>query len=70
MTDRAILEMNGDQLAAAIKEAAPHMPAIMVTGFGEFLQAAGELPEGVDIVLSKPVSLSAIRAALAQVVGK
>jgi PleD family two-component response regulator len=33
ITDKAMPEMNGDQLAAAIKARAPELPIIMLTGF-------------------------------------
>ena len=67
MTDRAMPEMGGDQMAAAVKRLAPHKPVIMLTGFGDMMQAAGENPAGVDVVLSKPVTRSRLREALAQV---
>jgi len=67
VTDRAMPEMNGDQLAAAIKERAPTQPIILLTGFGEMMQAAGERPEGVDLVVSKPVTLKTLRLAVGDV---
>ncbi|MEO6323145.1 MAG: ATP-binding protein [Thermoanaerobaculia bacterium] len=66
ITDRAMPEMNGDQLTSAIKGIAPKEPVIMLTGFGDFMSAA-DRPEGVDHVLSKPVTLEALREALARV---
>ncbi len=68
-TDRAMPEMGGDELAAAIKSLAPKKPVIiMLTGFGNSMQAAGEHPEGVDLVLSKPVTLATVRETLAKVI--
>ncbi len=67
VTDRAMPEMGGDQMAAAVKRLAPHKPVIMLTGFGDMMQAADEHPAGVDVVLSKPVTRSKLREALAQV---
>ena len=69
MTDRAMPEMGGDQMAAAVKKLAPHKPVIMLTGFGDMMQAADEHPAGVDVVLSKPVMRSKLREALAKVGG-
>lgn len=66
ITDRAMPEMNGDQLTAAIKDLAPNEPVIMLTGFSDFMTAA-ERPRGVDHVLSKPVTLEGLRRALAQI---
>ena len=67
VTDRAMPEMNGDQLAAAIKELAPDKQVIMMTGFGDIMGDTGEKPPGVDLVLSKPVSLAILREALLKV---
>jgi signal transduction histidine kinase len=36
VTDKAMPEMNGDQMAAAIKHVAPKTPVILLTGFGLF----------------------------------
>jgi CheY-like chemotaxis protein len=66
VTDQAMPEMAGDQLAAAIKRVAPNKPVILLTGFGDLMIAAGERPGGVDIILSKPVTLNALRQALAK----
>ena len=64
ITDRGMPEMNGDALAAAIKEEAPNMPIIMLTGFGEMMISSGERPPGVDRLLGKPVSPAALREAV------
>ena len=64
ITDRAMPEMGGDQLAAAIERSSPHTPVIMLTGFGDLMDARGERPEGVDAVIGKPVSLDALGEAL------
>jgi DNA-binding NtrC family response regulator len=70
ITDRAMPEMSGDQLAIAIKQVAPEMPVILITGFGELMNATGERPEGVEIVLGKPVTLAALRQAIAEVLAE
>ena len=64
ITDRGMPGMNGDALAAAIKEAAPNMPIIMLTGFGEMMINAGEKPPAVDLLLGKPVTPAALRQAV------
>lgn len=53
ITDRAMPEMNGDYLAAKIKETTPGQPVIMLTGFGDMMEAAGDKPSNVDSVISK-----------------
>ncbi|RMF87012.1 MAG: GAF domain-containing protein, partial [Nitrospinota bacterium] len=70
VTDRAMPVLSGDELAAAVKQMAPEVPVIMLTGFGAMMQAAGEQPAGVDHVVSKPVTLNEWREALARVMGR
>jgi CheY-like chemotaxis protein len=68
VTDRAMPEMGGDQLATAIKQLAPDRPIIMLTGFGDLMDAKGERPPGVDVVVGKPVTFDALQGAILQVV--
>ena len=63
-TDRSMPQMSGDQLALAFKAVAPQTPVIMLTGFGEFMNASRELPDGVDLVLSKPPLIRDLRGAI------
>jgi PAS domain S-box-containing protein len=63
ITDKAMPGMSGDQLASAIKEIAPKIPIILLTGFGQFLDPQ-EYPK-VDVLAAKPVSLPALRDAIA-----
>jgi len=62
--DRSMPGMDGDQLAVLIKKDAPEEPIIMLTGFGDLMKMTGEIPEGVDRVLSKPVTVTELRRAL------
>jgi signal transduction histidine kinase len=66
LTDRAMPEMNGDVLAAEIKKINPQQPVILVTGFGDLMSGAGEKPEGVDVVVSKPFNLNSLRSAISK----
>jgi signal transduction histidine kinase len=70
MTDRAMPEMNGDQLAEEIKKLNPTQPIILLTGFGDLMTGAGECPAGVDLVVSKPFTLSTLRGAMPKVTGR
>jgi signal transduction histidine kinase len=70
MTDRAMPEMNGDQLAAQVKKLNPGQPIILLTGFGDLMAGAGEQPEGVDLVVSKPFTLATLRSAMSKVTGR
>jgi len=70
VTDQGMPEMSGDQLAAAIKRVAPNISVILLTGFGDIMKAAGDQPVDVDTILTKPVTVSALRQALAKVMGE
>jgi signal transduction histidine kinase/ActR/RegA family two-component response regulator len=66
ITDRAMPEVGGDQLAAMVKEASPTTPVVLLTGFGDLMNAAGERPDGVDLVVKKPIRLATLREVLAK----
>ena len=63
VTDRAMPDMNGDQMASAIKELASSQRVIMLTGLGDMMGTV-DTPQGVDLVLGKPVTMSVLRQAL------
>ena len=67
ITDNAMPELNGDALARTIKKAAPGKPVIMLTGFGDMLTSGADVPEAVDLLISKPVTLEQLREAIQQV---
>jgi signal transduction histidine kinase len=67
MTDRAMPEMNGDQLAVEIKKLDPKQRIILLTGFGDLMTGSGEQPPGVDLVVSKPFTLATLRSAMTRV---
>jgi CheY-like chemotaxis protein/anti-sigma regulatory factor (Ser/Thr protein kinase) len=64
LVDRAMPDMNGDQVASAIKSTNPSMPVVMLTGFGSMMEASGERPPSVDLVVGKPVTICDLRAAV------
>jgi YesN/AraC family two-component response regulator len=68
VADRAMPEMNGDQLAGAIKELAPATPIILVTGFDESLSNDAHSSGIADLVLSKPFTHAALREAVGKVI--
>jgi CheY-like chemotaxis protein len=70
ITDRAMPEMSGDQVALRSKRVAPGVPVLMLTGLGDFMSAADERPGGVDFVVSKPISIEALRHAIAIATGR
>ncbi|MCC7490799.1 MAG: response regulator [Fimbriimonadaceae bacterium] len=68
ITDRAMPVLNGDQVAATIKSLAPQTPVVLLTGFGELMQANGELPHGVEVVAGKPITIQGLRDCLARAI--
>ena len=67
ITDRAMPELSGDQLALEIKRLSPALPVILLTGFGELMLNDGEQPPGVDLVVGKPFTMASLKAALGKV---
>jgi len=58
ITDYAMPEMRGDELAANVKHLAPSQPILMLTGSAELLDG---LSTPVDALLTKPFSLVDLR---------
>jgi signal transduction histidine kinase/ActR/RegA family two-component response regulator len=70
ITDLGMPGMDGRRVAAAIKQASPQTPVILLTGWGERMKAEEETPPHVDHLLSKPPKLSELRAVLAAACGQ
>lgn len=68
VTDQGMPEMNGLQLAAAIKQNASNTPVILLTGYGQAMPTQGESTTTVDLVASKPITRSGLREAIAKVI--
>jgi signal transduction histidine kinase/ActR/RegA family two-component response regulator/HAMP domain-containing protein len=65
MTDLGMPYVDGRKVAAAVKEASPSTPVILLTGWGQSLLDEGETPPHVDRLLSKPPKLAELREVLA-----
>ena len=65
VTDRAMPDMNGDQMTSAIKELSASQRVIMLTGLGDMMGTV-DTPQGVDLVLGKPVTMSILTAGIAE----
>ena len=61
VTDRAMPDMSGDQMASLVKQIRPEVPVVLLTGFGALIEVTGSQPKDVDVVLSKPVTLGVLR---------
>ncbi len=70
ITDLGMPHVDGRAVAAAISAAAPATAIIMLTGWGQRLVATGEIPPGVNIVMSKPPKLAELRQWLAELAGE
>lgn len=55
ITDRAMPGGSGDELALELRKRGATLPIILLTGLGDFMQYRNETPEGIDLVLSKPI---------------
>lgn len=66
MTDLAMPIMSGTELAAAVKARHPETPVVLVSGAGEELENRNVMPEGIDVILSKPVLRHDLTLALAR----
>ncbi len=56
ITDRALPDLNGDTLALTANKLGNHKYVVMLTGFGDMMEAVNECPEHVDLLVSKPVT--------------
>ena len=70
ITDLGMPNVDGRTVATAIKNRAPAVPVVLLTGWGYRLRAENDMPQGVDRVLSKPPRLHELRAALAELAGQ
>ncbi|HUA26848.1 MAG TPA: response regulator [Steroidobacteraceae bacterium] len=68
LTDLGMPYVDGRQVAAAVRTAAPRTPIILLTGWGQQMGAENDVPE-VSRVLGKPPRLRELRAALAELTG-
>jgi signal transduction histidine kinase/ActR/RegA family two-component response regulator len=66
ITDLGMPHVDGRKVAASIKALSAKTPVILLTGWGQRLIAANDIPAHVDKVLAKPPRLHELRAALAE----
>jgi CheY-like chemotaxis protein len=66
VTDLGMPYVDGRKVADAIKTMSPSTPVVMLTGWGQRLQAEGDAPLHVDLVLAKPPKVRELREALAR----
>ena len=61
VVDRVMPEMTGEQTARLLKQVRHDIPVVMLTGYGALIEVTGGQPEAIDLVMSKPVTLDAMR---------
>ena len=66
-TDLAMPEMDGWETARAIRQLEPHLPLVLVTGYGSTLEAPTGEKNLVDAIIGKPFAFDQVTAVLAKV---
>jgi CheY-like chemotaxis protein len=62
ITDLGMPYVDGRKVAVAIKRESAATPVILLTGWGQRLEAEGDMPASVDFVLAKPPKIAELRA--------
>ena len=68
ITDLGMPKIDGRRVATAVKAIRPATPVILLTGWGQRMEAEQDLPSQVDRVLNKPPKLHELRSALRELV--
>ncbi len=68
VTDLGMPNVDGRKVAACIRALSPRTPIVLLTGWGQRMIAADEIPPHVSRVMAKPPRLQELRAALAELV--
>jgi signal transduction histidine kinase/ActR/RegA family two-component response regulator/HAMP domain-containing protein len=70
ITDLGMPYVDGRQVAKMLKRESPTTPVIMLTGWGAFMKADGDLPSQIDGILSKPPRTRELRETLLRVAAR
>ena len=66
ITDEVMPRLSGTQLTAALRQHAPHLPVLLVSGYGGALLAQRAAAAGVTRLLAKPLQRADLARALAE----
>jgi len=66
ITDEVMPGLSGTQLTEALRAQSPHLPVLLVSGYGGALLASRAATAGVTRVLSKPLQRTELARALAE----
>ncbi len=64
ITDYAMPQMKGDELARRIQQRSPALPIVMITAHAEMLESTGTPLPGIGMVISKPFLIDDLREAI------
>jgi len=64
ISDRAMRELNGEELARKVRERGDGIKFILATGSGDTLIASCSALDGVDVILPKPITRDTLRNAI------
>ena len=70
LTDLGMPGLDGHQVAKMVKEESSGTPVILLTGWGGIMEAEGNKPANVELVLGKPPTVKELGAALRMVAEK
>lgn len=66
ITDYAMPQVRGDELAIRLKQRSPQTPVVMITAHAEVLLSTGTPLPGIALVISKPFMIDTLREAIRQ----
>jgi DNA-binding response OmpR family regulator len=66
ITDLGMQNVDGRQVAVAIKNISPATPIILLTGWGQWFEKDERLPLPIDYILGKPPKLRELRETIAR----
>jgi len=69
LSDLNMPGMDGSALLKAVKSTHPHLPVVIITGYGTFHTEKRVMKEGADGYISKPCTLAKIERTLASIIG-
>ncbi len=67
IVDRAMPGMTGDEFVRIARQTYSSLPIIMLTGFGSIMTQEGDVPKGINALLSKPIKVSELNAGIQKV---
>ena len=70
ITDLGMPHVDGRKVASTIKASVPATVVVLLTGWGRRLAAEGDIPPGVDEILSKPPKVAELRSTLSRLLAK